>query len=401
MNNNPIFVKIVQIIILSCASCWLLACGGGTDGNKLLGDDSANNIIVIGDQTVVDLKKITLSNVTLEQNVCVAIYEAVAGNASSMSNKVIGDKTLTAGQYNNEIIELDREILDGEMLFAQMHEGSCKGDDGVIETSSVVISQNSVAAVGFKIERSTVPYVQAENQEAANLYQIDVEKVIAESSAWLVAHYFDSQAADNLGGIAGYQLVDSGHSSDVSIFLNYGLEDGDEIVIALYENAFVTADEDFNDAEDILVSNSISETLSIKVSPIFGKSACDDCIHFSIKSLGYNAYEWSGDATARKKILTQSGSLGDETIRFSVGDRVEIINPETFLHPFALYGDNNTVLLSQASNSVGSFEDDVDVNWTNVNGIMTFTVTQELADVLTRYLCTSHRVMTGSIEISN
>jgi hypothetical protein len=90
------------------------------------------------------------------------------------------------------------------------------------------------------------------------------------------------------------------------------------------------------------------------------------------------------------------GTIGakDPTLTLSVGTRYTIINKAGITHPFQLL-DGTTILLSE--NGGGDFEDDATVNFEKKSGSISFTLSQELANVLDAYNCAYHPAMAGKI----
>ena len=377
---------IFRSIVILFASLLLIACGGGVTGD-------ANNFVVVDDQTVVDLNQISLSKASVEQTVCVVIYE-LDPITNGVGTMVIGEKTLQQGDHENVIVPLLRESKNNEAMFAELHEGSCASDTDAEATSDVVITQNTVSAVQFIVTRSTAPYIEVNPQSIANIF--NVSKVVASQSSWLVVHRFDADAENTLGDVVGYQLIATGHASDVNVTLQEGLSETEEFVVALYLNSNELIEEDFLPAEDVLVDSSVSEKVDVGIN----SNGCDNCVHFSLKSLGTWAYDWNGDAAAKSKI--QRSDTVNETITLTIGERYEINNPAVAYHPFELTDAvTQDILLSQKSGIQGIFEDDVEVNWTDNYGIMRFTLTQDLANQLSGYQCAIHPSMAGNIIIAN
>lgn len=94
------------------------------------------------------------------------------------------------------------------------------------------------------------------------------------------------------------------------------------------------------------------------------------------------------------------GEVGAENAAWTlqVGHRYRVVNKgELLYHPFELRGDTD-ILLAQGD-SEGTFEGDKEVNFVSDNEGVRFTLTPELAELLTNYRCGYHPVMTGSISV--
>ena len=81
-----------------------------------------------------------------------------------------------------------------------------------------------------------------------------------------------------------------------------------------------------------------------------------------------------------------------------VGERYRVVNNgELLFHPLELRSDTD-VLLAQG-NPEGMLEGDAEINFLSDDDGVTFTLTPELAKLLTTYRCTYHSAMTGPIVV--
>ena len=97
----------------------------------------------------------------------------------------------------------------------------------------------------------------------------------------------------------------------------------------------------------------------------------------------------------------ETGSVaptGEEnpTMTFEVGQRYAVENRGWSSHPLALRASDDAPLLSQSAD--GEFEGDADVDWVDDEETLTFTVTEDLAAELDRYICTVHASMEGDAK---
>lgn len=92
--------------------------------------------------------------------------------------------------------------------------------------------------------------------------------------------------------------------------------------------------------------------------------------------------------------------LGEENAAWTlqVGHRYHIVNHGGLFHPLELRGDED-VLLAQGA-PTGTFEDDPAVAFVSDEAGVRFTLTPALAEVLRRYRCTFHPLMTGEITVA-
>lgn len=81
-----------------------------------------------------------------------------------------------------------------------------------------------------------------------------------------------------------------------------------------------------------------------------------------------------------------------------VGQRYRVVNNgELRFHPLELRSDTG-VLLAQGDLE-GTLEGDAEINFVSDDEGVTFTLTPELAELLTTYRCTYHSAMTGPIVV--
>ena len=239
---RALYRQLISIIVVF-GMLMLVACGGG-----VVGDDS--NFIIVKDQTIIHLDEVTIESVTVDRNVIVVIYEANPLIQNAKTNTVLGYTALSAGQYNDVKIQLKRDASDNETFYAELREDN--GTIGMLERNGVdtIISQSSISAISFGVMYSQAPYLEASLNEdnkyiASSRFpqRIDLKKVIATNSVWLVVHRNNNGSP---GAILGYQKVDTGHHSDVSIWLQNALSDGDQLIIVMHENAEDSINDNFD-----------------------------------------------------------------------------------------------------------------------------------------------------------
>jgi len=248
------FKKLSRVAIIALAPLYLIACGGGVTGDS-------DNFITLKDQTAVELNEINIANVTLNTNVWVVIYEQDS-LLERKGDKVLGQRPLASGEYDNVTVTLDRDVTHGEILYAELRRDD--GNVGVYEPSiDSVISQSATTAASFVVNYSTIPYIAVNDQQisSAGNNTIQVKKVISVNAAWLVAYRYDANAKNNIGGRVGYQPIRHVeesvlpiHQSKVNIGLEVTLSAGDQLIIVLYEDKVVD-DGGFSKEDDILLMN--------------------------------------------------------------------------------------------------------------------------------------------------
>ena len=102
-----------------------------------------------------------------------------------------------------------------------------------------------------------------------------------------------------------------------------------------------------------------------------------------------SAWEFVGDS-----------GIGDggrnPTITLEIGTRYVVENRGWSPHPFAFLAADGTTLLTQEDG--GTFADDPGVDWRDDGEEFAFTVTPELAEAVSQYICTVHARMQGDVE---
>lgn len=261
IDSNNLFYRLFFLVLLTAL---MSACGGGVVGN-------ANNYVVIDDQTVIHLDEITLSEVNLNQTVCLVVFNSSVLGHDIKGNTLVGEKTLLSGNSTEMKMQLLRDVKTHESLFAELREGPCGEESGETVTSSEIVAQGSVDATRFTVTRSTVPYIEVVSQTLSRVggNAVSVNKVISDRSAWLVAHrHAESQDIENqasfFGEILGYQLINVGHSEGVKVSLMAELSVSTDVVIVLYSNESQDElDEDFDSNVDLRLNNVLPVIITV------------------------------------------------------------------------------------------------------------------------------------------
>ena len=119
-------------------------------------------------------------------------------------------------------------------------------------------------------------------------------------------------------------------------------------------------------------------------------------ITITINNVGSSAWEvTSVDGDNNAATLNENNT----TITLQEDMRYEFINNGGSAHPLGLQDSNGDYLLAQDSRT-GSFENDADVDFISDSEGVFFTVTPELANVLSTYNCTIHVSMEGSVTVN-
>lgn len=126
------------------------------------------------------------------------------------------------------------------------------------------------------------------------------------------------------------------------------------------------------------------------------KSTADTTV--AINNVGASAWEVTsieGDAASAPLNENNPQILLQENKRFMFE------NNGWPTHPLEIQSAEGTALLSQADNTMGSFEDDSNVNWVDNGDEVAFTLTKTLSAEMNNYVCTVHtNAMVGNISTS-
>ena len=247
---------ILMIVLLSV----LTACGGG-----VVGDDK--NFIIVKDQTVTHLSEVVIETADVERNAIIVIYAEKEDAALQVPEKdsVLGYAAIVAGQHQNIRVQLNRKTLSNETLFAEL-----RADNGIVgELESVsidaVISDSGITDISFGVMHAEIHLEIVEEDlgyyVTSKSEQIDLREVIADGNSWIVVHRNED---GRLGQVMGYQYLAAG----TKIILNPKsyLKNGDKVTVALYSNTNEIAEDNFDQAEDVLLTlNGKSVELSFSI----------------------------------------------------------------------------------------------------------------------------------------
>ena len=155
-----------------------------------------------------------------------------------------------------------------------------------------------------------------------------------------------------------------------------------------------TTEQEESEAMDTTESESDGESMTTTETDAATDTPTADgseAIEVTFQNVGSTAWEVTSDESGS---VAETG-VDNPEVTFTVGERYLIRNGGWSAHPFALLADDNTALLSQDGG--GTFQDDSAVDWVDDGGSFAFTVTQELADELSAYICTIHGLMRGDV----
>lgn len=252
--------NIIRPFFVCLLPFFLVACGGGTTGD-------ASNYLVVEDQKLTGISEVEVSEIHLEQTAWVVVYESKGPQETQGGlENIIGKESFESGKFENVKVSLDRELIDGELLFIELRRD--RGTIGEFDTATdSLISQSSVTSVAFRVFHSLEPYIDLGSGELVNNSLI-VDNAIADQDSWLVAYTFDEEAAHNMGVKIGAVRLDQGYHQNISLDLLSGkgisLDDGEKIVVALHLNHTDLGEfDEFDTDNDSLLTSQGEEVLQV------------------------------------------------------------------------------------------------------------------------------------------
>lgn len=109
-----------------------------------------------------------------------------------------------------------------------------------------------------------------------------------------------------------------------------------------------------------------------------------------------SANAWEVTSVDGSGVTAETGVENPE-LSLRVGNRYAVRNDGGQYHPLAFRDANGNPLLSQSSQ--GSVEADDDVRWTDEDGVVSFTLTPDLAAAMAEYVCTLHSSMAAPVAV--
>lgn len=243
------------------------------------------------------------------------------------------------------------------------------------------------------------PAVSASNETLSKLStEVTVPSAYSEGPGWMVIHA--STKDGGVGDVIGYTHLNPGENKDVTVVLNRPAVNGETLYAMLHADKGVVGTYEFP-GPDVPVMNSQAQMVNVpfKVEVPAGVPA----VRLTLGEEGQKDYVVSKVVPESYASQVVKGSKANPTLMFHSGWRYEIDNPDAVTHPFQLTarganGVGDTVLLSQAG--MGSLQGDATVAWSNENGDVRFTLSDDLAKVLAGYRCGYHTdTMRGPVMV--
>jgi hypothetical protein len=243
------------------------------------------------------------------------------------------------------------------------------------------------------------PAVSASNETLSKLStQVTVPSAYSEGPGWMVIH-----ASDAKGGVAaviGYAPLKDGLTKNILVTLSRPAVNGETLYAMLHADKGVVGTYEFP-GPDVPVMDGKAQMVNVpfKVEVAAGVPA----VRLTLSEQGEKDYLVTKVQPESYAGMIVAGPKENPTLKLRPGWRYEVDNPDGATHPFQLIesgkdGSADVVLLSEAG--MGTLQSDATVGWYNQNGEVRFTVSDDLAKVLSGYRCGYHTdAMRGSVNV--
>ncbi|MGM0555233.1 MAG: lipoprotein [Myxococcota bacterium] len=358
--------------------------------------------VTVSDQTADPANEVVVEEAVSEGAGWIVIHEQnEAGDAIA---GVIGHAALTDGINTDVTVTLDRDVEDGETLYAMLHtDDPADGDytfDGTAENPEdpPVESNGEVVVESFVVSTpSNEPTVTPTDQtlELSTMVTIDSANLL--DDGFIVIHE-QNEAGDAPAGVIGHsEAISAGEVTDVTVALTRPADDGETLYAMLHDDTGTAGEYEFDGtsgSEDPPTTDSNDDVVVVPFEVTV--PADTPAVRFTLSNNGNTSYDVTGAEPALYEdwIGTEAAN---QTITLNEGWRYEIVNNATVgNHPFELINSTSplpvtdTVLASQRSGEEGTLETDTDVNWVQNGDDVTFTLTANLAAELNGYRCGTH-----------
>lgn len=360
--------------------------GGQDDGGQQDGGDndatpSANNTVSADDQ-VLDAaasNEVTIASVHLENDGFVVIHEDDNGAPGA----VIGHHQAQAGDNADIVVTLDRNVENGETLYAMLHDDSNSNDtyDFVSagdEDGPLLDGNGDPITDSFMVN---VPSISASDLTLSDLSTVvSVDAAFSNGPGFVVIHEnacTDDNGDPTFGDVIGYAAVSDAANSDISITLDRPAADGEDLCAMLHTDTGTTGTYEFDgsagsdDGPVVLADDSI-------VMDSFNVSVDEGIPAIRITLSANGSQDYTVDSVEPAMYDDGLSGSNDPTLQLKDGWRYEIDNTAMAGHPLEFYGigtlGGDIILLSQVSGEDASAEGDADINWVEDGNKVRFNV---------------------------
>ncbi|MBD3334359.1 MAG: hypothetical protein GF355_02485 [Candidatus Eisenbacteria bacterium] len=389
---NQRFLSVLALALLAAAGGFVLSGCEDDDDNGTIPTPEAS--ISVSDQVADPPDEVMVDEVTSIGPGWVVIHEQ-----SKQPGAVIGFTSVPDGTSEDVFVELDRDAVNSETLYAMLHVD--EGEVGVYEFPGDDVPaedlDGEIVVEPFEVTVTAVgPYVTPEDQTLDDLStMVVIAETNLEAGGWVVIH---EDEAGGPGPVIGHAAIDAGVDQDVMVALERPAVDGETLHAMLHIDEGVEGTYEFPGPDEPVVDEGEVVVAPFVVTVAGGTPA----VRLTVTNIGITAYDF---LSAEPDIY--SAVIGDEaenqTLTLEDGWRYEIINQTYVAHPFeflilgAAPGED-VVLLSQQVDA--ALEAEATVDWVDDEEMMRFTVSEEFSSQVTGYRCALHvDTMRGEILI--
>ncbi|MGM0576558.1 MAG: DUF7282 domain-containing protein [Myxococcota bacterium] len=210
--------------------------------------------VVVGDQTADPADEIVVSQVVSDGPGWVVIHADDGGEPGD----ILGQLAVSDGVSEDLTLVFDEDFTDGQVLHAMLHaDGGTVGDFEPEGPDTPVVDQNGEtvsATFTVTVEGAVTPSVTVDDQTADPADQVVVAEVVSDGPGWMVIHEDDGGAP---GDVVGFEAVDDGTNTDVTVTLDRDAVDGETLYAMLHIDAGTVGTYEFpGDDGPVLVDGS-------------------------------------------------------------------------------------------------------------------------------------------------
>lgn len=238
------------------------------------------------------------------------------------------------------------------------------------------------------------PSIVAEDQDLGLSTVVTVAEVNADGPAWVVIREDDGGAP---GEFIGMTLVESGAHADVEVALDRPAVSGETLHAMLHIDADPLGT--FDDADTPVLVDDAPVSASFVATVTEGTPA----VRLTVTAAGNTGYDFTGAEPAR-----YADTIGeedeDQTLTLRRGWRYELVNEVSAAHPFQFVrntpGAAPDVVQLAEGGVAGMLEGDEDIDFTDEDSTLRFTVSTTFAAGIDTYRCELHpQMMRGTVDV--
>ena len=189
--------------------------------------------VTVTDQIADPANKVVVASVVSDGAGFVAVHED-DGNGSF--GAAIGVTAVAGGANADVVVELSREIVDGETLYAMLHIDATDDGEGYDPANDVPFVDGDGELVNVPFVVTAGPSVTAADQSADPANQVVVAEVVSTIGAGFIAIHEDD-GNGSFGAAIGVAAVASGTNTDVVVTLARDAIDGETLYAMLHIDA--------------------------------------------------------------------------------------------------------------------------------------------------------------------